>query len=185
MSTTTNSPEIGTRNKHFTWICACSYQGRTTLCQRMACAMAEADLRKLITQIQLDQTLTDAEKAKKRQELLSGQWKQAPPEADAARGSTGMHCDSLLCILMAGSPHSRVVCSSHKLPYERMGVQARPAAAGNCLEACCILQMTPGQTQARGMAPLSSMRRSSVPSAWTSAPGPSRWAPLPARHCGT
>jgi hypothetical protein len=57
----------------------------------MACAaMNEGDLRQRITQIQLDQTLTDAEKAKKRQELLSGQWKQAAPQADAAEGSTGM-----------------------------------------------------------------------------------------------
>ena len=53
--------------------------------------MDEAELRKRITQIQLDQSLSDAEKAKKRQELLSGRWNQpaAKDTEDAATGRFG------------------------------------------------------------------------------------------------
>ena len=51
--------------------------------------MEEGDLRKRIAQIQQDATLSDAEKAKKRQELLSGRWKQAAPEPDKGSASTG------------------------------------------------------------------------------------------------
>lgn len=51
--------------------------------------MDEAELRKRITQIQLDQSLSDAEKAKKRQELLSGRWSQpAAKETDEAATGT-------------------------------------------------------------------------------------------------
>lgn len=55
--------------------------------------MDEAELRKRITQIQLDQSLTDAEKAKKRQELLSGRWSQpaAKDPEDAATGRIGFN----------------------------------------------------------------------------------------------
>lgn len=48
----------------------------------------EGELRRRITQIQLDQSLTDAEKAKKRQELLSGRWSQ-PASKDPEEGATG------------------------------------------------------------------------------------------------
>lgn len=52
-------------------------------------AMNESELRKAITQIHLDPKLTEQEKAKKRQELLSGQW--AKPAAKEEPGSsTGM-----------------------------------------------------------------------------------------------
>lgn len=51
--------------------------------------MNESELRKAITQIHLDPKLTEQEKAKKRQELLSGQW--AKPAAKEEPGSsTGM-----------------------------------------------------------------------------------------------
>lgn len=50
--------------------------------------MDEAELRKCITQIQLDQSLNDAEKAKKRQELLSGRWSQ-PAVKDTDEAATG------------------------------------------------------------------------------------------------
>lgn len=51
--------------------------------------MDEAELRKRITQIQLDQSLSDGEKAKKRQELLSGRWNQpAAKEKDEAATGT-------------------------------------------------------------------------------------------------
>lgn len=50
--------------------------------------MDEGELRKRITQIQLDTSLTDAEKAKKRQELLSGRWSQ-PAMEGPSDGSTG------------------------------------------------------------------------------------------------
>jgi hypothetical protein len=53
-----------------------------------AVRMAEGELRKRITQIQLDASLTDAEKAKKRQELLSGRWSQ-PVKEGPSEGSTG------------------------------------------------------------------------------------------------
>ncbi|CAL8460675.1 g205 [Coccomyxa elongata] len=53
--------------------------------------MDEAELRKRITQIQLDHSLSDAEKAKKRQELLSGRWSQpaAKEEGEAATDDKG------------------------------------------------------------------------------------------------
>ena len=51
--------------------------------------MEEGDLRKRIAKIQQDQALSDAEKAKKRQELLSGRWKKAAPEPDKGDASAG------------------------------------------------------------------------------------------------
>ena len=51
--------------------------------------MNEGELRKRITQIHLDPTLTEQEKAKKRQELLSGQWAK-PAATDEPEASTGM-----------------------------------------------------------------------------------------------
>jgi hypothetical protein len=51
--------------------------------------MDEGELRRLITQIQLNTSLTDAEKAQKRQELLSGRWAK-PAAEDPADGSTGI-----------------------------------------------------------------------------------------------
>ena len=50
--------------------------------------MNEAELRKRITQIHLDTSLTDQEKAKKRQELLSGQW-ATPAATHEPESSTG------------------------------------------------------------------------------------------------
>lgn len=65
----------------------------------MACApMEEGDLRKRIAAIQQDQTLSDAEKAKKRQELLSGRWKQAAPEPDKGTASAGMSLSFAPCL---------------------------------------------------------------------------------------
>ena len=51
--------------------------------------MDEAELRKRITQIHLDPTLSEQEKAKKRQELLSGQWAK-PSATDEPEASTGV-----------------------------------------------------------------------------------------------
>ena len=51
--------------------------------------MDESELRKRITQIHLDPNLTDQEKAKKRQELLSGQWAKPAATSDP-EASTGM-----------------------------------------------------------------------------------------------
>ncbi|CAL5219145.1 g922 [Coccomyxa viridis] len=50
--------------------------------------MDESELRKRITQIHLDPSLTDQEKAKKRQELLSGQWAK-PAATNEPEASTG------------------------------------------------------------------------------------------------
>ena len=65
--------------------------------------MDESELRKRITQIHLDPSLTDQEKAKKRQELLSGQWAK-PAATDDPEASTGVIgymkrcvCDALWC----------------------------------------------------------------------------------------
>lgn len=52
-------------------------------------SMDESELRKRITQIHLDPNLTEQEKAKKRQELLSGQWAQ-PAAKEEPESSTGM-----------------------------------------------------------------------------------------------
>lgn len=52
-------------------------------------AMNETELRKRITQIHLDPTLTEQEKAKKRQELLSGQWAK-PAAEEEPESSKGM-----------------------------------------------------------------------------------------------
>jgi hypothetical protein len=45
--------------------------------------MDEAELRKKILSIQLDKTLSEAEKAKKRQELLTGKWTQPSEREDS------------------------------------------------------------------------------------------------------
>jgi hypothetical protein len=52
-------------------------------------AMNESELRKAITQIHLNPDLTEQEKAKKRQELLSGQWAK-PAAKEEPASSTGM-----------------------------------------------------------------------------------------------
>ena len=52
-------------------------------------AMNESELRKAITQIHLDPNLNEQEKAKKRQELLSGQWSK-PAAKEEPGCSTGM-----------------------------------------------------------------------------------------------
>ena len=51
-------------------------------------AMDQAQLLKRIREIQADDSLNDADKAKKRQELLSGSWKQseAAGKGDQADG---------------------------------------------------------------------------------------------------
>ena len=65
-------------------------------------AMNETELRKRITQIHLDPTLTEQEKAKKRQELLSGQWAK-PAAEEQPEPSKGMKsylpgpCSILIC----------------------------------------------------------------------------------------
>ena len=75
--------------------------------------MDENVLRKMITQIQLDQSLTDAEKAKKRQELLSGRWTQPAVKDDKLVNSTGM-CNSNMPGMHAccGIPSTTTILSS-------------------------------------------------------------------------
>ena len=48
-------------------------------------AMDEGEMRKRIVAIMMDTTLTDSEKAVKRQELMCGKW-MAPKEEDAGAG---------------------------------------------------------------------------------------------------
>lgn len=76
----------------------------------MACAaMEEGDLRKRIAAIQQDQTLSDAEKAKKRQELLSGRWKQAAPEPDKSDASAGASDVACLCKRCVSDAHTCII----------------------------------------------------------------------------
>ena len=92
--------------------------------------MDESELRKRITQIHLDPNLTDQEKAKKRQELLSGQWAK-PAATNEPEESTGMidymkPCvrDALLRISVyyfcfvkhSGRMPHRTAASSHRTP---------------------------------------------------------------------
>ena len=58
-------------------------------------AMDETELRKRITAIHLDPTLTEKEKAEKRQELLSGQWAKPATEKEPD-SSTGMSSFAVL-----------------------------------------------------------------------------------------
>ena len=55
--------------------------------------MDQADLHKKIIAIQLDQSLTDAQKAQKRQDLMSGKWKQVVvEELEDKDGGKGVVC---------------------------------------------------------------------------------------------
>lgn len=73
-----------------------------------AVAMDQATILQEIRKIQADESLTDAEKAKKRQELLSGGWKLA---ASASQGSQAEgECLSVISKQINGGKHDVPDC---------------------------------------------------------------------------
>ena len=65
-------------------------------------AAGEQTLAAKIMAIQRDPSLTDEEKAKKRQELMCGNWKAQAGADNSDGGVLGVHCCS--CIVVLGCP---------------------------------------------------------------------------------
>ena len=72
---------------------------------------AQAEMRRKIVAITFDTTLTEAEKAKKRQELMSGLWAKKPDPAntgkgDGAKGGAGEPPLQALARRLSAAAHS-------------------------------------------------------------------------------